>query len=63
MANRNHFDFDNIDPISIDSQTENPSKSSKKTDFKPLSEEDFERVAKKQFENIKNIFEDSREDK
>ena len=63
MANRNHFDFDNIDPIYMDSQTENPSKSSKKTDFKPLSEEDFERVAKNQFENIQNIFKDSREDK
>ncbi len=63
MANKNNFDFDKIDPIYIDSQTENPSKSSKKTDFKPLSEEDFERVAKKQFENIKKIFDDSREDK
>ena len=63
MANKNNFDFDKIDPIYIDSQTENPSKSSKKTDFKPLSEEDFERVAKKQFDNIKKIFDDSREDK
>lgn len=63
MANKNNFDFDKIDPTYIESQTENPSKSSKKTDFKPLSEEDFERVAKKQFENIKKIFDDSREDK
>lgn len=63
MANKNHFDFDKIDPIYIDRQTENPSKSSKKTDFSPLSEEDFERVMKKQFNNIKEILEDSREDK
>ena len=63
MANKNHLDFDKIDPIYIDSQTENPSKSSKETNFKPLSEEDFERVAKKQFDNIKKIFGDSREDK
>lgn len=63
MANKNHFDFDKIDAIHIDSQTENPSKTSKKTDFSPLSEEDFERVMKKQFNNIKKIFEGSREDK
>lgn len=63
MANKNYFDFDKIDAIHIDSQTENPSKTSKKTDFKPLSEEDFERVAQYQFDNIKKIFEGSREDK
>lgn len=61
MANKNHFDFDKIDPIYIDSQMGNPLKSSKETNFKPLSEEDFERVAKEQFDNIKKIFGDNRE--
>lgn len=63
MANKNNFDFDKIDPIYIDSQTENPSKSSKKTDFKHLSEDDFKRVAKNQFDNIKKIFGDNKENK
>lgn len=59
MANKNHFDFDKINAIYRDSQIENPSKKSKKTNFKPLSEEDFDRVAKKQFDNIKKIFENN----
>lgn len=63
MANKNNFDFDKIDPIYIDSQIENPSKSSKKTVFKHLSEDDFERVAKNQFDNIEKIFADNGENK
>lgn len=48
MANKNHFDFDKIEPYYIDSPTEE----SIAPILNSLSEEDFKRVSKKLFKQI-----------